>query len=167
MIAGYAKSFEKILNSAATTINPAISANPPTNTEIQSPQPNSEPPPITDVTLTAPAKDGTTATATKLTIAGFAVPAFLATAIEAVKDLVQNGYISAAEIGTTVLSFIRDNQKYVFWMTGLIVGVMLIKKILKQITLWFSMLTHAVPRWNNVKVEPAEPESSVFTVFGK
>lgn len=112
-----------------------------------------------NIALEAPPKDGATASATKLVIAGVTVPGVLVPAIQGIKEALAGGFISPAEIGATLLGFIRDNQKYVFILIGLLIVLLIVKKLVKQVTFWISMLTHAVPGWNNVKILPAsEPK---------
>lgn len=112
-----------------------------------------------NISLDAPPKDGATSSATKLVIAGVTVPGVLVPAIKGVQEALANGFVSPAEIGATLLGFIRDNQKYVFILIGLLIVLLIVKKLVKQVTFWISMLTHAIPGWNNVKILPAsEPK---------
>lgn len=121
---------------------------------------NAAPVPVAEnVTVGAPAKDGSTASATKKTILGVAVPGFIVAGVAALKDAISQGYISAADVGSTVLSFIRENQKYVFVLIGLLILLQIVKKVFKQVAFLISMITHAIPGWNNVTVVPfVEPE---------
>lgn len=105
-------------------------------------------------TVDAPAKENSTKQATALTIAGFAVPAFLAGIIRAVQDAITNGFIDARDIGNVVLGFITNNQKYVFAGIGLVIGGMMLKKMYKQITLWIQMWIAARPDMHDVRVKP-------------
>ncbi len=132
----------------------------PTVSSLSASEPEKTDPPIVeqapttgDVVLTAPDKDGATATATKTTILGIAVPPMILAAIETVKGLVKDGYVDAKEIANTVIQLILDNQKYVFMLIGIFILLLIVKKLVKQITFWLSMLTHAIPSWNNVTVE--------------
>lgn len=161
----------------APSDNPAISdpsknileipqSEPPTNgATIQNAEnivnlPGSEPPapPPQEKEMVAPSKDGATASATKMTIMGIALPGFVVAGIKALQDAIANGYISAAEVGQTVLGFIKENQKYVFLLIALLIVLMIIKKIVKQITFWIQMISHAVPKANSITVVPAEVE---------
>lgn len=110
-----------------------------------------------DIELPAPAKDGATASAAKTTILGITVPLFIATIVEAIQGLVKDGYLDAKEIGSTVVKLIIDNQKYVLILIGAFVALLIIKKLLRQITLWISMITAAIPSWHTVTVAPADP----------
>lgn len=121
---------------------------------------NAAPVPVPEnVTVGAPAKDGSTASATKKTVLGIAVPGFVVAGVAALKDAISQGYISAADVGSTVLTFIRENQKYVFVLIGLLIFLQIVKKIFKQAAFLISLITHAIPGWNNVTVVPfVEPE---------
>ncbi len=107
-----------------------------------------------DKTVDAPGKEGSTAKATAITIAGFTVPAFLVGFIHAAQSAIDKGFISAADIGNAVLSFIQNNTKFVFAGLGLVVGGMMLKKLYKQITLWLSMYIAARADMHNVTVKP-------------
>lgn len=113
-------------------------------------------PPPEDKDISAPTKDGATATATKMTIAGIVVPGFIVGLIKTVQELIAQGYVSAAEVGSTVLTFIRENQRYVFILIGVLILLLIVKKVVKQITFWIEMLTKAIPGWNNITVIPTE-----------
>lgn len=107
-----------------------------------------------DKEISAPAKEGSTAKAAAVTIAGFAVPAFLAGFVRAIQDAIANGFIDAKDIGNVVISFISNNQKYAFAGLGLVIGGMMLKKLYKQITLWISMYIAARADMHNVTVKP-------------
>lgn len=111
-----------------------------------------------NVDMQAPAKDGATASSTKMVVFGIAVPGFVVAGIKTIQEWIAQGYISASEVGATVLNFIKDNQKYVFILIGLIILLQIVKKIIKAATFLFSMLTAAIPHWNTVNVVPAEAE---------
>jgi len=143
------------------TEDPAVSSPNPVS------EPQIDPPPVetpsTDpgtklqpVEMPAPAKDGATATAAKTTVLGITVPAFMLAGIETVKGLVRDGYVDAKEIGSTVVKLIVENQKYVFMLIGAFIALLIVKKLVKQITLWISMITAAIPSWHTVTVTPAE-----------
>lgn len=196
LIAGYAKSFEKVLKASIVSAAEPAGGKPDSLTEntpvvhppgdgdntLSAEQPPtvieqkaeniinagdmSAAPAPEDKTMDAPPKDGATATSTKMTIAGIVVPGCIVAAIKTIQDLVTDGYVSASDIGSTVLSFIRDNQKYVFLLIGLLILLLIVKKLVKQVTFWLSMLTHAIPGWNNVKVVPTETPTPQTTLFG-
>jgi len=115
-------------------------------------------PPPENKELTAPTKDGATSTATKMTIGGIVVPGFVVATIETVRQWIAEGYISAAEVGSTVLGFIKENQKYVFLLIGLLIVLLIVKKIVKQVTFWLELISKAVPQFNNITVVPTETE---------
>lgn len=118
-----------------------------------------------DVTLEAPAKDGATATSTKLVIAGITVPTFLVPIVTAIKELATEGYVDVKEIIAWMLSFIRENQKYVFMLIGLLIVLLIVKKIVKQVTFWISMITHALPGTHSVTVVVPEAEKKAWWKF--
>jgi len=47
----------------------------------------------------------------------------------------------------------------VFILIGLIILILIVKKIVKQITFWIQMITAAVPQWNTIKVVPTVAET--------
>ena len=106
-----------------------------------------------DIELPAPAKEGSTATAVKTSIFGITVPAFILAGLEAIKGLVRDGYVDAKEVASAVIKLIIDNQKYIFMLVGLVIVLLVVKKIVKQVTLWISMLTAAIPSWNTVTIK--------------
>lgn len=120
-----------------------------------------------DKTLVAPTKDGATSTATKTTILGIAVPPTLYAVFSGISDWVEKGYIDAKEIGSTLFGLLRDNYKYVFILIGLIIVILIVKKVVKQITFWIQMITAAVPQWNTIKVVPTttEPPSKWWQIW--
>lgn len=182
MIAGYANSFENILKVSATpsTTTNSIPLEQPTVSDTAEPQnalPTDTPivqnadqiintgdqsntPPPEDKTLAAPTKDGATSTATTTTVLGIAVPPTLYAIFQGISDWVEKGYIDAKEIGATLLGLLRENYKYVFILIGLIIVILIVKKIVKQVTFWIQMITAAVPQWNTIKVVPTATETS-------
>lgn len=106
-----------------------------------------------DVELQAPPKDGSTATAAKASIFGITIPAFILAGLEAIKGLVRDGYVDAKEVASSMIQLIMNNQKYIFMLVGLLIVLLVVKKLVKQITLWISMLTAAIPSWNTVTVK--------------
>lgn len=105
-------------------------------------------------TVDAPPAEGSTATATKMTIAGFAVPTFLVSFFAAIKSAYEQGFINAAQVGEVAINFISQNTGYVFAGLGLVVGGMMLKKLYKQVTLWLSMYFAARADMHNVTVKP-------------
>lgn len=150
---------ENIDCSATVIVDPA----PPASDDVSAPidpQPPSDTSLPNDtgvIELSAPAKDGATAASTKMTIGGIVVPGFVVSGIAMVKQWVSDGYVSAQDVGSTVLNFIRDNQKYVFLLIALIIVLLIVKKLIKQVTFWIEMITHAMPGLNTIKVIPVEP----------
>jgi lysozyme len=116
-------------------------------------------PPPEDKDVTAPTKDGATSASTKMVIAGFTIPPILAGILKSVSDGVSQGYVNAGEVGSFLLSFLRDNIKWVLVLVGLVIVLHIVKKVVKQITFWIEMLTKAVPHWNSITVVPAKQES--------
>ena len=111
-------------------------------------------PPIETVTVDAPPKEDSTKTGVQMTVAGIAVPTFLVAAFQVIADLVSKGFVDARELGAIVLGFVKENSRYVFYLIGLIIVGILLKKLWKQITLWISMYFAAQPDKNNVEVKP-------------
>ena len=105
-------------------------------------------------TVNAPAKEGSTDTSIKTAIAGFTVPAFLGVLIKSITDIISQGYVSAAQIGEFVLNIIKENQKYVLYIVIAIIGLLAVKKVCKQITLWIQMWFAGNKDTNNVEVKP-------------
>jgi len=187
-IAGYAKSFEKILRSSAAASTAEGKADHPAGAAAGNPPQSGpantiEPPPIDGnsveqtvvespegttvattttesgtVSLNAPEKDGATAASTKMVIAGVTVPPIIAGVLKAISDAVSQGYVSASEIGSFLMQFLRDNIKWVLVLFGLVIILLIVKKILKQISFWLQMLTHAIPGWNSIEVQPVPVE---------
>lgn len=115
---------------------------------------NNPPPKAKTETVTAPAKEGSTATATKATLLGITVPAFVGIVVKAVTDLISQGFISAQQIGEFVLNLIKENQKYFLLLILGIILLLTIKKLCKQITLWLQMWFAGNKDTNNVEVKP-------------
>lgn len=190
LIAGYAEKFENILlRSEASSIasgNPAVSSpesasdtdiDPPSvetpsmtqnaDTIVNTAPVTADAEPTTTIEMAPPAKEGATNSAAKATLLGFAVPVFVATIAESMQSLVKDGYLDAKEIGSTVVKLIVDNQKYVLMLIGAFIVLLIIKKLLKQVTFWISMLTAAIPKWNTIVVPPGEaaPASKWFEIW--
>jgi len=89
-----------------------------------------------------------------MTVLGFAVPAFLVPIITGTKQMFTDGYLNAREIFTELLDFVKGNIKWVFVLIALIIVVMIVKKIVRQVTLWVQMIIAANPNWHNVTAEP-------------
>jgi hypothetical protein len=106
------------------------------------------------ITLTAPAADNATSKSVKATIFGIGVPTFIYTGFKSIEEAIAKGYISAAEIGSAAMNFVSGNFKWIAGGIALYIALQIVKKLVKQITFWISMITHAVPAWNSVKVQP-------------
>jgi lysozyme len=104
-------------------------------------------------TIEAPPSDGSTATATKLTIAGLTLPPALAALVKIIQDAVAGGFVDAKTIGDSVISFLSINYKYVFVGIGILITFLTIKKLFKQITLWLEMFFAASRDYNDVKIK--------------
>ena len=107
-----------------------------------------------DKPVNAPAKEGSTETATKMTVLGFLVPPSLVGVIKAAQELVTNGFINTQELGNAVLNLIIQNTKYVFYLIGLIIGLIIVKKVFKQISFLLQMYLTARPDTNNPIIVP-------------
>jgi hypothetical protein len=107
-----------------------------------------------DKEINAPAADGSTAKSTKLTIAGFVVPAFLVAMFRAIGNAIHDGYVDARDVGNAVIGFLTSNQKFVFIAIALVVIGIMLKKLYKQVTLWLSMYIAARADMHNVTVKP-------------
>lgn len=105
-----------------------------------------------DVTLNAPQGMGSVQTATKVTVLGITVPPFILVIIETIKGWISDGFLDAKEIGNTVVSLIKDNSKYILIAVGLVVVVIIIKKITRELIFLVTVITHAIPGWNSVTV---------------
>lgn len=102
----------------------------------------------------APAKENSTANATKMTIFGIGVPASIGIAFKAVTDAISQGFVSAQDIGNFVLGLVQNNLKYVLILIGLIIVGMMLKKAYKQITMWISMWINTDPNRHDIEVKP-------------
>lgn len=158
-IAKYACELEKVLRSAAAPAAIPAEVNQPTApaplpvSSAASQTPQIEPPPAPKEVL-APPKDGSTETATRLTIAGFTVPTFLVSIVTIVQSAITNGFVSAAQVGEIIIGFVRENTKYFLILVGLIIVSMALKKFWKQKTLWKQMDIAADPKRHDVEVKP-------------
>jgi lysozyme len=103
-------------------------------------------------TIDAPPSDGSTATATKLTIAGLTVPPAIAAIVRTVQDAIAGGFVDTKTIGDGIITFLTGNYKYVFVGIGILIAFLTIKKLFKQITLWLEMFFAASKEYNDVKV---------------
>jgi hypothetical protein len=115
------------------------------------------PQPTQNITMNAPAPMDTVATSNKVVIGGIVIPTFLVTAAHAVGTAVSGGYISAADIGSAAEKLITENFKYILMLSGLVIVVILVKKLERVVVFVISMLTHAIPSWNSVIVVASLP----------
>lgn len=103
-------------------------------------------------TLNAPPSDGSTSVATKVTLAGLALPPSLAAIVQVIQDAVEKGFVDSKTVGDGVVSFLSANYKYVLVGIGILISFLLIKKLFKQITLWLEMYFAASKNHYDVKV---------------
>lgn len=103
----------------------------------------------------APPKENSIENAGKFTVLGFAVPSFLIAIFTAIKNAVNEGFINVSDVLGKLVSFIADNTHYLFWLIGLVILLLIIKKVFKQITFWIQMLINANPNWHDVQVVPS------------
>lgn len=111
-----------------------------------------------DKTIEAPPKDGATATTAKTTILGIAVPASAYAVVTGIQDWIEKGFLDVKAIAAALIELIRNNVKYVSILVGLIVAVVIVKKIFKQITFLLQVWIAARPDMHNVTVVPAHVE---------
>ncbi|HEX3100639.1 MAG TPA: hypothetical protein VHQ01_02545, partial [Pyrinomonadaceae bacterium] len=114
-------------------------------------------PPPQDVTLNAPAAMGTTATGAKITVLGITVPTFLVVAAQTVGGWIRDGYIDGKAIADTVLSMITANTKYIMLLLVALMGLLAVKKILRELVFLVTVISHMFPTLNNVTVVAPEP----------
>lgn len=103
----------------------------------------------------APPKENSIENAGKFTVLGFAVPSFLIAIFTAIKNAVSEGFINVSDVLGKLVNFIADNTHYLFWLIGLVIVLLIIKKVFKQITFWIQMLINANPNWHDVQVVPS------------
>lgn len=176
LIAGYAKSFEKILK-VSTAIPPSKSAPNVSDVPAQpSPDPtvglpsiqNAEtivnsgdiappPPPTQDVTMNAPAAMGSVEGSAKVTILGIGVPTCLVAFFKIIGQWFQDGTLDVKAAFNSVVQLIQQNMKYILILAALVVGMIMLKKIERIVVFIVSMITHAMPGWNSVTVTSAVP----------
>lgn len=188
LIAGYARLFEQLLKiSGSSTIaavqtadstslesEPAEATTPPTiqNAEqiINTGDTGTPTPAPVDVTLNAPQGMGSVQTATKVTVLGITVPPFIFVIVETIKGWISDGSLDAKEIGNTVVSLIKDNSKYILIAVGLVVVVIIIKKITRELIFLVTVITHAIPGWNSITVvapEKVEPKKKWYQFWAR
>ncbi len=92
-----------------------------------------------DKRILAPEKDNATATATKATILGFAVPPTIYAVFQGITNTLEKGYFDAKEIIAKLMDFLIQNMKYVFILVGLIIVILIVKKIFKQLAFLLQM----------------------------
>ncbi len=109
-------------------------------------------PPPQDVTMAAPTPMGSVATSNKVMIGSIVVPGFIVTFFHTIQTWVSAGYISAADIGSTIEKFVTENIRYVFILAGLVIGLVIVKKILRELVFLVTVISHAIPGWNSITV---------------
>lgn len=118
-----------------------------------------------DKEITAPAKDGAEAKAVGGTILGIGVPTVVYTLFKGIQEWIEKGFLDAKELFNGITSFIAANTKFIFILIGLIIAVILVKKVFKQITFIVSMFIAANPSWHNVTITPAPVEKKAWWKF--
>lgn len=113
--------------------------------------------PTTPQDLPAPAAMGSVQTAGTVTFLGFAVPTFIVAAWKAITDLIDKGFIKAEDIGTAVLNLITNNGKYILIGVGLVILVIIVKKVERAVIFIVTIITHAIPSLNSITVVAPEP----------
>jgi hypothetical protein len=102
----------------------------------------------------APAKEGSVKNATGMTIAGIAVPAFLAAFIRVAQDAITQGFVDARQVGDAAIAVLTQNQRFVWYCILAIIGLMAVKKAFKQVTFLFQMWIKARPDLHDVEIKP-------------
>lgn len=126
------------------------------------------PPPVftpETIAIETPSKDGATATTTKTAILGVTVPAGVYAVVKGIQEWIEKGFIDVKAVLDVVLGLIRDNVKYVTIFAGLIVSVVIAKKIFKQITFIVQMAINANPKWHNVTLVAPDPPDKRWWQF--
>ena len=114
-------------------------------------------PPPMDVTIHAPQGMGSVSGATKVTIAGITVPPLLLAIVDAIKSWIHDGYIDARETGELVINLIRNNTKYILIGVGLVVVVIIVKKICREIIFLATVVSKMFPSLNSVTIVAPVP----------
>lgn len=115
--------------------------------------------------MQAPVKDGAEAKAVGGTILGIVVPGFVYTLFKGVQEWIEKGFIDGKELVNGIVSFISGNTKFIFILIGLIIAVIIVKKVFKQITFIVQMIINANPALHNVTVTPAPVEKKAWWKF--
>lgn len=119
-----------------------------------------------DQVIAPPVSTGTTAQATKVTIGGLVVPPTIVAIWNIVDSLMNRGFLTAQQISDTVIKFMTSNTKYFLLLLGVFLGFLMLKRIERLIIYVVSMITHAMPTWNSVIVQPTEtPKKKWWQIF--
>ncbi len=110
-----------------------------------------------DVTMNAPAAMGSVQGSTKITILGITIPAFLVAFFKMVGKWFEDGTLDVKNAFETVTQLIQQNFKYILILAGLVVAMIMLKKVERIVVFIVSMITHAMPGWNSVTVTAALP----------
>lgn len=139
----------------------SVSATPPDTLPIEQtdtpPNPPAEGQPANTLetkTLNAPAAEGSVSTSTKMTLLGIGVPTFLTGAVSAFKQAIAEGYVNTQQVGDALLGFITTNTKYFLILIGAIIGLLVVKKVCKQVTFWIQMWIQSDPTRHDVEIKP-------------
>lgn len=100
----------------------------------------------------APASEGSTAQSTKLTIAGFVVPTCLVGIFKSIQSAFENGYVDGKQVFDFVLKFITENTHYLFYLIGLIIVGLILRKLYKQITFFLQMWINADKSKHDIEI---------------
>jgi D-alanyl-D-alanine carboxypeptidase/Putative peptidoglycan binding domain len=119
-----------------------------------------------NIPLNAPAPDNSTATATRLTIAGVTLPLGLSLAIKAFQDFMAQGFVSSQQIGELAINFLMQHTRFIFYAILLIIVGLILKKAWKQLSFMLQMFLTAKADSHNPIIIPMTPEQPT-TFFGR
>lgn len=117
----------------------------------------SPPPPSQDITMHAPVAMGSVQGSTKVTILGITIPAFLVAFCKMLGKWFEDGTLDVKNAFDTVTNLIQQNFKYILIVVGLVIVMIMLKKVERIVVFIVSMITHAMPGWNSVTVTAAVP----------
>lgn len=145
--------------------NPQLPASDPTGTSPETTQiaqnivntGDPPPPPTGNVSMDAPQSMGTTSNAGKVTILGLTVPPVIIGFFKMIGQWFQEGRLDVQRAFDFVVDILQKNMKYVFIMIGLWFLILIIKKLERFVLFAISVLTHAIPQWNSVTINPGPP----------
>lgn len=106
--------------------------------------------------LSAPAPDGSTNAAAKMTIAGITVPAFLVTILGLIQTWITNGVIDLKAIFDLAIKFFTENTRYLIFLIIAFIGFLTVKKLIKQVSFIVNMVLNANPAYHDIRVVPQQ-----------